>query len=239
MLAALMGSGAAVAQEPGAAIDLGNSIFAQHASLPLNEISGAPILESLQPLVAEQMREGKGSSVYTSLIDEDTGIAPYKDLTSLFQDLTCRADLVVIGKPQKKMSHLSASRAAIYTDYDFEIDTLFRASLQSTPQQHIVITRPGGTLPVQGGSVTYSNGMLPTARSSHTYLLFLDKIAGTGAYQPSRDAASRQIFSTLELQTSGTEWRVYRNSYMNRSFPELANLTIRGTIATSSLKCKQ
>jgi len=202
-LIALMGTGAALAQGPGTAIDLGNSIFAQHASLPLNEMSGAPILESLPPLVAEQMREGKGSTVYTSLIDEDTGMAPYKDFTSLFQDLTCRADLVVIGKPQKQMSHLSASRAAIYTDYDFEIDTLFRASLQSIPQQHIVITRPGGTLPVQGGSVTYNNGMLPMASMGHTYLLFLDKIAGTGAYQPSRDATSRQIFSLWNSKVPG------------------------------------
>ena len=91
-------------------------------------------------------------------------MAPYKNPTPLFQDLTCRADLVVIGNPQKQMSHLSASRAAIYTDYDFEIDTLFRASLQSIPQQHIVITRPGGAPPVQGDSVAYSNGMLPLAK---------------------------------------------------------------------------
>src|SRR5215472_5972200 len=169
MLAALMGSGAALAQEPGTATDLANPIFSQHASLRLNEMPWPPILESLQPLVAEQVREGKGSNVYTSLIDEDTGMAPYKDFTSLFQDLTCRADLIVIGKPQKQMSHLSASRAAIYTDYDFDIDILFRASLRTAPQQHIVITRPGGTLPVQGGSVTYSNGMLPIARVGHTY----------------------------------------------------------------------
>jgi hypothetical protein len=119
--------------------------------------------------------------------DEDTGSAP--SLSAFFQDLTCRADLVLTGTIQNSMSHLTASGAAIYTDYDFQIDTVLKNNPRSPLQQtrHIVITRPGGKLPVAGGFIQYDNQMLLRPRPGRTYLLFLRQIAGTGAYQPAGD----------------------------------------------------
>jgi hypothetical protein len=87
MLAAI-GAGAAIAQQPPTpTVDLLSPILRQHASLPLNEIPGPPLLESLQPIVNQQVRNGNpGKAIYTSMQDEDTGFAPYQNLSALFQD---------------------------------------------------------------------------------------------------------------------------------------------------------
>jgi hypothetical protein len=240
ILVAAIWAGAAIAQQPPTAtVDLSNPVLRQHASLPLNELPHPPILESLQPLVDEQVRNGNfGKTIYTSMHDEDTGFAP--SLSAFFQDLTCRADLVLTGTIQNSMSHLTASGAAIYTDYDFQIDTVLKNNPRSPLQQtrHIVITRPGGKLPVAGGFIQYDNQMLLRPRPGRTYLLFLRQIAGTGAYQPAGDVRGRMVFSTLELQPSGTQWRIYRGAYMNRDYSELSDTALRSTIGAASSSCK-
>jgi hypothetical protein len=229
------------AQQPSIALDLNDPVFRRHSSLPINEMSGAPILESLQPLVDEQVRRGKsGSTVYSQLRDEDTGLYPYQGFTSLLQDLTCRAEIVVVGKAQNSMSHLSASGAAIYTDYEFAVETVFKSNLplRLNPTPRVVITRPGGILPVVGGFVRYDNGLLPTLKPNRQYLLFLRQLPQTAAYEPAQDARKRLVFSTFELRPNGTQWRAYRDAYMNRDFPELGDRSLRSAITSSVSNCK-
>jgi hypothetical protein len=139
------------------------------------------------------------------------------------------------------MSHLTASGASIYTDYDLRIDTVLKNHPRSPLQQtrEIVITRPGGKLPVPGGFIEYVNGLLLRPQPGRTYVLFLQQIVGSGAYQPTGDVRGRMGFSTLELEISGTQWRIYRGAYMSRNFSELSDTMLRsiiGVAATSSCK---
>jgi len=230
----------AMAQMATTTVDLTNPVFSQHASLPLNEMPGSPILQSLQPLVDAELRKGKPGKVYTALLDQDTGIGPYPSFSSLFQDLTCRADAILIGRIQNSLTHLTASGAAIYTDYDFAIDTLLKDNPRSTLGQtkHVAITRPGGVLPVPGGFVEYNNEMVPRLRQGRSYLLFVSIIPGSGAYQPASDAQRRAVFSTLEFQSSEARWAIYRSAYTNRNLPELADGSIRSIIGAAASNCK-
>ena len=141
--------------------------------------------------------------------DEDTGIAPDQNFTSLLRDLTCHSEAIVTGKANASRSHLSTSKSAIYSDYDFQIGGVLKSGSPSKlePALHIVVTRPGGKLPVSGGSVQYVNQMFLPLRPDTTYLLFLSQIPATGAFQPASLGTNGQVFSSLEMQPFASQWR--------------------------------
>ncbi len=188
----------------------------------------------------EDIPDVPAKRVYESLRDEDTGIAPDQNFTSLLRDLTCHSEAIVTGKANASRSHLSTSKSAIYSDYDFQIGGVLKSGSPSKlePALHIVVTRPGGKLPVSGGSVQYVNQMFLPLRPDTTYLLFLSQIPATGAFQPASLGTNGQVFSSLEMQPFGSQWRIYRAAYIQRDFPEFADATLRSIIATAIMGCK-
>ncbi len=167
---------AAAQQGPVSTVDLSSPALSQNAGLALNELPGPALVESLQPLIDQQIAQGKAEpTAYESLGDEDTGIAPYQNFTALLQDLACQSDAIVTGKVNASLSHLSASGSATYSDYDFRIGSVLKSGLGSPlrPELHIVLTRPGGKVPATAGFVRYVNQMFLPLRPDTTYLLFL------------------------------------------------------------------
>jgi hypothetical protein len=123
LAAALITVAAAGQQVPVSTVDLSSPVLSQNAGLALNELPGLPLIESLQPLIDKQITQGKAEpTVYESLGDEDTGIAPYQNFTALVGDLACHSDAIATGRADASLSHLSASGSAIYSDYDFQIN---------------------------------------------------------------------------------------------------------------------
>jgi hypothetical protein len=226
-----------IAQPAPGSVDLASSALSGNARLPVNELPGPRLIDVFQPLVDRQVALGNaGKTINQALGDEDTGLAPYQNFPSLFRDLTCHSDAVVTGKFNASMSHPSASGAALYTDYDFGIDSVLKDNPQSSLRlmPHIVITRPGGTIAVNGGFIQFSNQMFLNPRSGRTYLLFLSQVPATGAYQPAGIASKGQVFSSLELQAPAAHWRIYRTAYVTRDFPELADATLQSIILASA-----
>jgi hypothetical protein len=239
MLAAAFAGGVGMAQQP-STVDLASPVWRQHANLPLNNAPGPALLQSLQPLVDDQVRKGNpGKTVYTSVHDEDTGFAPYPSLTSLYRDLSCRADVVLMGRVHSSMAHLSASGGAIYSDYDFEVDSVLKDNPLATVAQtrHLLITRPGGLLAVTGGSVQYENQAMLALRPGKTFLLFLRKIPETGGYEAAPAQNHSYVFSALVLEASQMQWRVFRGAYMGRDYTDLANGVLESTIRLASTTC--
>jgi hypothetical protein len=221
MLVAVFAIGSAAAQQS-SIVDLNDPKLQPHASLPLNNFPGPNLLQSLQPLVDEQASKGKiNPMVYKVAHDEDTGFAPFPTLTAMYQDLTCHAEAVLTGKVSGSMAHLSASGGAIYSDYVFAVESVLKENPRAAirPGAHIVVTRPGGSLPVTGGSVRYDNQAFLPLQSGGNYLLFLHQIGKTGAYEPASVEAHGSVFSTLQL--SDSQWKIYRSAYLHRDFPEL------------------
>jgi len=230
-----------IGQRAAAQIDLSSPSLTPHGALPLNEMFGAPILESLQPLIDQQIRQGKISpTVYTVINDEDTGMAPYNTPGELLRDLTCRAGIVVSGSVAASQSHLTLSRAAIYTDYDILVKEVIKNStvVPVRPGNHLIATRPGGRLPGIGGSIQYDNAMIPTLQRQRTYMLFLSQVPSTGGWQPAPDAHSRLVFSTLQMELSGGEWKIYRSTYLKRAYADLADKTLRLLLGSVVSSCQ-
>jgi hypothetical protein len=146
----------------------------------------------------------------------------------------------VAGKVDASKAHLSASGSSLYSDYDFEINSVLKNDPHSPlePTFHIVLTRPGGKIPVTGGFIQYLNQMFLPPGLDKTYLLFLNQVPAPGTYQPASVGSKGQVFSTLELQPSGTQWRVHRAAYLTRDFPELADAALRSVIITATASCQ-
>jgi hypothetical protein len=105
--------------------------------------------------------------------------------TSEPASLACRSDAIVVGHPVLSRSHLSAAATTIYTDYDFVIDRIVKdnASSSLTGRQDLVVTRLGGEVTLDAGPLRYDHNAFPRLQANTTYLLFLQSITETGAYQ--------------------------------------------------------
>jgi hypothetical protein len=219
-------------------IDLNGSVLQSNASRPLNDLPGSPILRSIQPLLDDQLRKGQvGQTVYSVEQDEATGFGPYKSLTALYTDLTCRADSVLIGSATASVSHFSSSGSSIYSDYDFVISAVLRTNASSSPKpgQHVVFTHPGGLMPATGGFVRFEHQAFPSLVQGNAYLVFVNRIQNNGAYELASLQSVGYVFSTLFLDPTNKQWYLSRAAYKKRQFPDLNSDVLTNSITAA--KC--
>jgi hypothetical protein len=133
-----------------------------------------------------------------SVRDLDTPLYPPSRLV----ELACATDAVVLATPVAGVSHLTADKTAIYSDWTMHVDEI----LQDSPKAPIVgsetisIVRPGGKLIIGGRTVTVKAVNFPEFRPDGKYLLFLTYIPETGAFK----ARTERTFN-LALGTQSAE----------------------------------
>src|SRR5262249_34748241 len=153
--------------------------------------------------------EWKG--LMTTMYDAESDVAGYNDRNStalgIYQRLACQSSLIVIGHSTVSQSHLSASETSVYTDYDFVIDQLIKDNTISpvASRPDIVVTRPGGSLAVNGDPVSFISVGFPALQPGSRYLIFLVYVPASKAYQPV------DSYSTLVSGNEGA-WLIARQS---------------------------
>jgi hypothetical protein len=138
--------------------------------------------------------------------------------------MTCDADAVVIGKIQNKLSQISESQDFVFTDYEMRVAEVLKDNEASPtqPGTNLIITRPGGTIRMNGKTVEAIDNAFEPFTLEGQYLLFLRFIPATGAYKALGSKSSFQLRGkeirkltketvSLESETNGTDVDAFVN----------------------------
>jgi hypothetical protein len=139
--------------------------------------------------IPEVLAKAKGTgTIYMPYVShEGEGPGPsdpsdYKDFK--LRQLVCYADLVVVGRAGTGTSHMSADKRLIYSDWGFYVEQVLKDNTKAPVRSgtSIIVARPGGTLVVNGRTVSTIDENFNDFRSGEQYLLFINFIPTTGAY---------------------------------------------------------
>lgn len=127
------------------------------------------------------------------------------NLDGYLQELSCKADAVVIGRIKSKASQINEDGTFVFTDYEFTSEEVLKnnATAPINPNADITITRTGGAIKLNSHTaraIDYHE--LPLLAGEH-YLLFLKFVPDTGAYKSldsSRDDDSFQILGNRVIK---------------------------------------
>jgi hypothetical protein len=124
----------------------------------------------------------------------DPGEAPF-DFQKFLQEMAGEADAVVIGTVRDKSSQLTEDEDYVFTDYDMTVAEVLKdnAAAPIQPNKGIVVTRPGGTILLDGRIVEALDESFQPLRKKNQYLLFLRFIPSTGAYEALNSKAGFRI----------------------------------------------
>ena len=226
---------AVLAQSPPPSLTDGKLII--HGTLPQQNPPGHPLAQLMSQSRSAAPSRGvvwKGLNIVAS--DEEAGSATIPVSTLLLQQYSkqaCHADAIFIGHPTSFAYHLSSSGTGIYGDYLFAIENVVKdnptASLRSAAE--VVVTRPGGSLTLADGPITFDLKAFPRLQPNATYLMFMRHIPQSSAYQ-SLDASSTLI-------ATGNLWTLARQAFSGLSMPELTRGVFETTITSGWLPtCK-
>jgi hypothetical protein len=111
--------------------------------------------------------------------------APELSFEDFLTDLTCAADAVVTVVVKDRASQLTENKEFIFTDYTAVVEEVFRGT-SLTPNTTITVTRPGGKVQIDGHIVGAVDSSFKVLEPGKHYLLFLQNVPATGAYQSVR-----------------------------------------------------
>ncbi|HKO35473.1 MAG TPA: hypothetical protein VJV21_03280 [Pyrinomonadaceae bacterium] len=105
--------------------------------------------------------------------------------SAFVSDITQRADLIIIGKVDAFDSFLTEESTFVFTDYTLSVEQIIKNDSKAPlePSSSIVVTRPGGTVQLNGRNIKASDESLAPLEKGRRYLLFLNSIPTTGAYK--------------------------------------------------------
>lgn len=105
------------------------------------------------------------------------------NLPQYLQDLTCKADLIVIGKLKGKASQLNEEGTFTFTEYEISVDEVLKNNPAAPIKANkLTVVRSGGTISLDGHNVTATDFSEKPLEKGGRYLLFLKFIPETGAY---------------------------------------------------------
>lgn len=110
---------------------------------------------------------------------------PASSTDELLEQITCGADAAVVGKVTGKKSQLTEDGTAVFTDYEVQVDEVVDNNAPKVVQQgeSITVTRPGGAVELDGNVIRMVDRSFTPFDVGDRYLLFLRRVAATGAYQ--------------------------------------------------------
>lgn len=120
---------------------------------------------------------------------------PRLGFQTFIKHLSCHADAIVIGVINNKASQLTENEAFTFTDYEMSVEDVLKNNPASPIQKNtsITLTRPGGTVLINGRRITAVDEAFKPLDVGERYLLFLQFIPQTRAYKSSGGADSYQL----------------------------------------------
>lgn len=98
--------------------------------------------------------------------------------------LVYNSDAIIIGTPFKRESSLTKSHHFVFSDYEVEVDTVYKDLLGSIAQGlPIVLSRPGGVVNVSGEQFRAIEEEFPLFHLNSEYVFFLHFNAATGSFK--------------------------------------------------------
>jgi hypothetical protein len=106
-------------------------------------------------------------------------------LDQYISDLTCKADVVVIGKLKKKASQLNGEGTFTFTEYEINVEEVLKNHAADPIQANgnLTVVRSGGSIKLNGRIVTATDFAERPLEKGGRYLLFLRFVPETGAYR--------------------------------------------------------
>src|SRR2546423_609195 len=120
---------------------------------------------------------------------------PSFDLQKFLREMASDADAVVVGTVKNKSSQLTEDEDYVFTDYELSVEEVLKDNPAATIRANnkITVTRPGGTILLNGRIVEAVDEAFQPLRKKGQYLIFLRFIPSTGGYQALGSKASFQI----------------------------------------------
>src|SRR5260370_16552276 len=171
-----------------------------HSNLHHSGLSGQ-IPEMLSQTAADiQLRAG-GAPVMRIELD------PANELGNV----ACESDLVVVGRTGQGVSHMTADKGFIYTDWSFAVESILKNNVKAPvqPGSQIVVTRPGGQLLINGRKVSAELEHFRSFGQDDDLLLYLRFIPQTRAYR----MAEPDGFAFADSKTTGFGKRPLRPEF--------------------------
>lgn len=160
----------------------------EHSKFYKKYATGKKLLDLTSTVGDVQLRRDIG----TQGGDQDD--APF-DFQKSLQEMADSADAVIIGVMKSKSSQLTEDEDYVFTDYEIAVNDVLKnnaaASIQTNDK--LTVTRPGGTILLNGRVVQAIDESFQPLRKGGEYLLFLRYIPATGGYQALNSRASFQL----------------------------------------------
>jgi hypothetical protein len=101
------------------------------------------------------------------------------------QNLSCKADAVVVGTVTSKSSQITDDKTFLFTDYELAVEDILKnnAAAPIPTNSTITITRTGGSVNLNGHIGLAVDDSQKPLLANGRYLLFLKFIPETGAYR--------------------------------------------------------
>lgn len=117
-------------------------------------------------------------------------------LQTYFKKVICGADAIVIGTTVSKSSQLTDDGTFTFTDFEFSPEDVLKAnsSVLLGVGNSITITRPGGSVKLNGRIIRGQDHNNEPLQVGRRYLLFLRLIPDTGAFQALDNSAFEDSF---------------------------------------------
>jgi hypothetical protein len=119
------------------------------------------------------------------------------------REKTCAADLVVVALPESEYrSAFSEDGSSIFSVRRFQVDRTLRKStaVPDVIPSQILVAALGGTVTVNGHSVSIQRPSVADFRPGEVYLLFLRAVPGSGTFEsPARSAYEISQGSALSI----------------------------------------
>jgi hypothetical protein len=111
--------------------------------------------------------------------------APSFDLQKFVRDLTCQADVVLVGSVRSKDSYLTDDETFIFSEYKVRVKEVIKNNnaFPLQPGTHVEVVYPGGAVLIDGRKVRAIDKSFHPLKANKEYLLFLKYIPETGAYK--------------------------------------------------------
>ena len=122
-------------------------------------------------------------------------------ITESLNTLAGSADTVIVGKVTRKDSQITEEGTFAFTDYQLIVQEVLKdTSDKIQPEESIVVTRPGGRVLLEGHVITARDRRFAPMFVEGRYLLFLNRIATTGAYQIVNDNGAFELTSQQKVE---------------------------------------
>lgn len=131
-----------------------------------------------------KLTDGKGDGGFAADIEVPAYLT-VPPRSEFFAKLACQSDAVVVGKVIDQTALLSPDESMIFTDVEISVVETLKDNLKSHiyPNQNITVTRPGGSLQLNGRKLSVVLSNFKDFSVGGQYLLFLKFLATTLDYE--------------------------------------------------------